>query len=964
MPRWGECDRCLVSTGPARLLAGLAIMAARPGCAYEDGTRLAWDYSTAAPVTSGVYARTKPLRDGSWLLAYSDGPAVYVRTSTDGTRTFSAPRLIANPAGYNSTNAELIQLANGWVLLGYNARPTSANERVLPYQIRTIMSRDSGKTWENEKIAYAAGKTGDVGCWEPAFLQLPSGEVQLFFSNEAPYPSTHEQEIGLLRSNDDGLTWNGYRQTSFRPGYRDGMPVPVALADRTTLVYSIEDNGLVPGNFKPAIVASTFTDDWNGGTVGATSAQRWTALRSDYSLGASVYAGAPYLARFAGGETILSVQSTELRSGTDLTYAAPRVYLGTAAARDFARPSTPLPWLPPGASALWNSVTVLSDDEVLLASSVSGVSTPVGSHAIWLARARILRPIDVPLGSVAIDGLASPGEWAAKRPGPAPAFIGATSMTALSAYLQADAANLYFLFEVKDAHVATTSNSNGPVGSDSIEIYLDPRNHSGSTLGADLYRVIVGASGDVDLASTSSGSTWSAWIAPGVVAHRTIAGTANNAGNTDGGYTIEVAVPWSPLGGRPAAGTGWGIHLRLNDGATTAEDLGGDDPARPGTWMRATLRGPQTPTITAGPITRTVAPGGSAAFAVFATGDAPLSYQWFKDGIALSTATAAQLIVPAVTAADVGSYTAEVSNAAGTATCTAAKLILGSAAGSRVVNLSTRGAVLTGASVQIAGFVVGGDNPRTLLIRGIGPGLATTFPSLFSPGDVLGDPVLTLRAEAAVLSSNDDWGNQPAASVVAAASSQVGAFPLAAGSHDAALLVSLRPGTYTVQPSGNGSSTGIGVIELYDVDASGSSRLVNLSTRGPLGPGGAVMISGMVISGGSRTLLIRGVGPGLASTFPNYFSSEMVVPGPQLRLLDAKGDEIARNDDWAANSDVAAIDRATAQAGAFPLPAGSRDAALLVTVPPGNYTALVSDATGRSGIALVEAYDVSSSSSR
>ncbi len=315
-------------------------------------------------------------------MAYSSGPAVQLRRSQDNGATWSGATVVAQRSGYNYTNAELTQLANGWLLYLWNGRPVSdgGTER---YVIMSKLSRDGGATWSDERTAY----TGDNvffgnGVWEPVAMQLPTGEIQLFFADESPYRSSTEQQITLIRSFDNGLSWVSPSAVSFRAGHRDGMPVPVKLANDAGLAFAIEDNGL-NGEFKPSIVWSSTTGNWDRGTAG----DRWSALRPDQQLPSTVYAGAPYLVQMPTGETVLSVQSTEGRAQNDLKVANMQVYVGDGDARNFANRSTPFPDLPAGASALWNSLSVLDADNVLAVSSVTGL----GRDGIWIVRGRIVR---------------------------------------------------------------------------------------------------------------------------------------------------------------------------------------------------------------------------------------------------------------------------------------------------------------------------------------------------------------------------------------------------------------------------------------------------------------------------------------------------------------------------------------------------------------------------------------------
>jgi hypothetical protein len=171
------------------------------------------------------------------------------------------------------------------------------------------------------------------------------------------------------------------------------------------------------------------------------------------------------------------------------------------------------------------------------------------------------------------------------------------------------------------------------------------------------------------------------------------------------------------------------------------------------------------------------------------------------------------------------------------------------------------------------------------------------------------------------------------------------------GDWDSALLVNLPPGAYTAQVSGLDGQTGIALAEVYQVGSS-PAKLINISTRALVGTGSSVEIAGLVVQGSAPTqVLIRAVGPTLST-----FNVSGVLAKPTLTIVDSSGNTVATNTGWSTNSNAAAIASETTTVGAFVLPVGSADCALLLTLAPGSYTAIVSGVGGTSGIALVEAY--------
>ncbi len=276
----------------------------------------------------------------------------------------------------------------------------------------------------------------------------------------------------------------------------------------------------------------------------------------------------------------------------------------------------------------------------------------------------------------------------------------------------------------------------------------------------------------------------------------------------------------------------------------------------------------------------------------------------------------------------------------------------------RLANVSTLTRVGTGADVLTAGFVITGTTPKQVVIRAVGARLAT---APFNVQNTLADPTLTVfgpNSSTTVAASNDNWN---AADATAFAS--VGAFALTAQSRDAAIVTTLAPGSYSAQVSGVGGTTGNAIIEVYEAGATGG-KFVNLSTRAQVGGASGVLTPGFVISpgGGTRKLLIRAAGPALTQ-----FGVTGVLANPQITLMrtSAPTGPVASNDNWhtpaaAGLADAATLRSAFSQTGAFAFPtAGSNDAALLLDLPPGNYTVQASGVNNTSGAALVEIYDLS-----
>ncbi len=343
------------------------------------------------------------------------------------------------------------------------------------------------------------------------------------------------------------------------------------------------------------------------------------------------------------------------------------------------------------------------------------------------------------------------------------------------------------------------------------------------------------------------------------------------------------------------------------------------------------------------PVTSTV--GGSAVFTVAVTGDAAITYQWRKNESPIAGATSPSFTLLDVQASDAGTYDVEVANGFSAVISFPTPLtVLPVAVPSRLTNISARGFTGGGSQTLIIGFVVGGTGTETTLVRAVGPTL-----SEFGLTGLLADPQLAMYSSAdALVASDDNWGGT---TVLAEAFAKSGAFPLPPASLDSAVLASLHAGAYTAVVSGANGGTGVVLLEAYEDDPNPTptARYINMSVRGLAGSGPNVLTVGFVISGtSSETILIRGIGPTLG-----VFSVAGALANPKLTVLDSNQNVVGSNAGWGGTAALQAAFNAVA---AFPLPTTSDDAAVLVTLSPGAYTAQVSGAGGATGIALLEMY--------
>jgi hypothetical protein len=250
-------------------------------------------------------------------------------------------------------------------------------------------------------------------------------------------------------------------------------------------------------------------------------------------------------------------------------------------------------------------------------------------------------------------------------------------------------------------------------------------------------------------------------------------------------------------------------------------------------------------------------------------------------------------------------------------------------------NIATRASVQTGDRVPIAGFIITGSGNKEVLFRGIGPSLSAA-----GVPNALQDPVLELyNSSGALINSNDNWRDTQQNAIA-----ETGIPP--SDNRVAALLINLGAGSYTVMLRGKNGTTGNGVIELYDLTGAAGAKLANISTRALVGAGDSVLIGGFIIEGDSSRVVARGLGPSLGAAG---------VPGalgdPKLAVYNSNGVPVGFVDDWKQyqQSELTALGVQ---------PSNDLEAAMILTLEAGNYTALVEGVDNATGVGLVEIYNV------
>ena len=253
------------------------------------------------------------------------------------------------------------------------------------------------------------------------------------------------------------------------------------------------------------------------------------------------------------------------------------------------------------------------------------------------------------------------------------------------------------------------------------------------------------------------------------------------------------------------------------------------------------------------------------------------------------------------------------------------------------LNLSARLAVGTGENVLIGGLIVTGSEAKKVIVRGLGPSIALNGVPL---PNALADPVLELYQDGVLITRNDNWRG--------AQQTEIEASGLAPGNDlESAIVATLAPGSYTVILHGQNNGTGVGLVEAYDLDPAAKAALANTSTRGFVQTDDNVLIAGFIIgNGGSDTVLVRAIGPSLAAA-----GVTNPLADPMLDLYNANGAVIRSDDNWRDTQET--LIRATGLA-----PADDAEAAIIRSLSPGNYTAVVRGKNGGTGVSLVEVYNL------
>ena len=543
-----------------------------------EGIRIAWDYSSMQKLAPqgqqfanwAGYPRIRRLTDGTLMAVYDiDGNGEMVQSKDQG-KTWSSPVTTFKKHSYtnakgestdvNIANSELCQLQNGDLVMACNYRP--AKDEIAPFAIAIRRSSDLGQTWNEDQILYEAQPRFTDGCWEPSMLQLPNGELQVYFANEAPFTSSNEQNISMLSSPDNGKTWNNELKTvCYRANRRDGMPVAILVDDE--ILVSIEDNNI--GQFKPYIVRTKISNNWQAPVL-ANSSNRESALKTPYPE--SVYAGAPYIMRIPSGEVILSYQTTSGRS-TNWEMSTLEVAIGDKRGRNFEKLSRPF-IVPLDREAKWNSIS-LWDENTIVAAATTSFKSP--NCEVWMIKGHIIPELKISSGAITTDGNISVQEWSANFS----VFVGQKSESNLNADIKYDNKNLYIAAKVNDSNLI--SDTKDPLKSDGVFVYLDAENQNLRQPDAGIYKIWCNYKGETKLYEGHEGQ-WQEINAPDITF----------SAKTDlNGYQIEFAIPFSTL--KKQTKSDFRINFGLVDYSSATnyyeENMINSDAYATNTWLHA-----------------------------------------------------------------------------------------------------------------------------------------------------------------------------------------------------------------------------------------------------------------------------------------------------------------------------------------------------------------------------------------
>ncbi|GAB1416150.1 exo-alpha-sialidase [Paludibacter sp.] len=589
--------------GKTRLILFFSFITFITSVAQDSNVRISWDFNTYQEQTSvfvsnkgynetqHYYPRVKKLQDGSLLMVFMNdvvGFDIFIRKSYDNGKTwtdanmvrqrYSAPSSASPKDKMIFSTPDFIQLQDGQILLAYQWRYQKGygdlDNTNQNCGIEIITSNDGGKMFSKPRVIY----TGR--CWEPAFLELPSGEIQLYITDSNEVMNKLSQPcVALLRSFDKGKTWQGKEIATYKDGEAisrtfdergsyDGMPSAQYLHDNNGIAMSLEVwSSKFQVDETPVIVYSSNDKNWRYNEPvrekGGPEKVRKKQLNKDFR------GFGPYMEILPTGEVL--VQSNGVYKGEQGMW----VFIGDKKADNFSYVSSPY-------EGYWGSIAYIGNDEVFSAGTYNYTVEDKKHSGIKMQKGKLNYAKKVKKGYLLLQSLKQfddrvNQDW----------FIGKESSS--SAYLNFGYTDDSFdftayLFDKK--LIAYTSEN-----ADAVEFLLNRKDLiSGKS---DTYKFLMNANGVFTLKKEQTNS----WISQDVSKVKDImfnvSGTINNNTDDDEGFAAKVAVPWDLIGGKPSKNDTFRVHLRhrYKDNIeespfASVESLSGEDDNKPETWLR------------------------------------------------------------------------------------------------------------------------------------------------------------------------------------------------------------------------------------------------------------------------------------------------------------------------------------------------------------------------------------------
>lgn len=508
-----------------------------------DVTRVLWDLTSRQTIfESGNYCRIIPLQDGRLMAVaetYGTYSGITAAYSYDNGKSWKDRETVAGN-GYLTPSAvpDLIQLSDGTIIVGYNPRPSQPWSEDRHFGIRCVRSTDNGATWSAPIYIYDASWFGGDGCWEPSFLELPSGEIHCYFANEHPYTNSNEQEISMCRSFDKGLTWSDPVRVTFRAGSRDGMPSAI-ITDAGEIVVIVEDNGHPGrGGFRATTMRCTVEENWEDCWVSGSSDRRDMIFKNEDDK--NYISAAPYIRKLPSGETIASWQGDHWsRKGNPESRFDMFVAVGDKDARNFGQLSQPFN-VSSDEHALWNSVAVGFDNTVFAIASIGG------SNGINVMTGKAVKGFEANYGTPVVNGSFTKETWTTKNC--AQIMLGQQGRNRSTHDFLYDDDYLYLF-----SYVADRTPVNSTAVNDGVQLSIDIDNISDTAPQKGIYTFFLDTNGTVAYAYGDGGEY-----------HEADAEGARMAMNLKKNYyMIEVAIPWKLMGLEKAPEAGKEMRMNL-----------------------------------------------------------------------------------------------------------------------------------------------------------------------------------------------------------------------------------------------------------------------------------------------------------------------------------------------------------------------------------------------------------------